>query len=260
VSDSNIDSHGGLDRFEASHYGGSQSNCNKDGCTLGRTEAEIAYEALMSGLPEPGWTFRVPHNANPWVTPTQDTFNRVLRAIRPSDEYAIKPKAAIWRDLADGVLTQIESDLRNATSTLGNSWVGDDFDALEDSMDTTLTNLGRTRKKMIDLADELDEAASNLETYQALQSGETPFPPAGFNLIIDEECCDSYILHVRPPWHSGNCERFEGGDAIAEVLVSEGASFAQETRQKIETDAQNLVEHGGWVDDGTVDNTMVYGP
>jgi hypothetical protein len=126
-------------------------------------------------------------------------------------------------------------------------------------MNTTLTNLGRTREKIIDLHDELNEAASTIRTYQALNTGETPFPPAGFNLVGKESgCCDDYKLHIRPPWHSGPCEIKNGGDEIAEVLLSKGASFAQETRDKIEADAVTLANEGGYVQEsGDTDTTMV---
>ncbi|GAB3219954.1 hypothetical protein GCM10027447_03700 [Glycomyces halotolerans] len=255
-----IDQHDGLENFQADFYGGSQRQCSKDGCTLGRTQAEEAYEALMSGLPDPGVSFTLPHDANPYVTPTQATFDMVMDAIRPPDEHAIQPIADMWDRLGGTHLRLIEDDLRSATTTLANSWVGDDFDGLEDNMNTTLTNLGRTREKISKLHEELNEAASNLRTHQALETGETPFPPAGFNLVNQESgCCDDYKLHVRPPWHSGDCEVFEGGDAIAEVLVSEGASFAQEEREWIESNAQNLVQNGGYVSDGS-ENTQVYGP
>lgn len=247
MSGEEIENHDGLENFEASFYSGSQRQCTKDGCSLGRTQAEEAYEALMSGLPEPTRDFEVPNSPNPYVTPTQETFNMVLRAIRPPNEHAIQPIANTWRDLSRYDLKDIEADLKNATETLANSWVGDDFDSLEDNMNTTLSNLGRTREKIIDLADELDEAASNLKTHQALEQGETPFPPAGFNLVgPDDGCCDDYKLHVRAPWKSGDCDIFEGGDEIAEVMVIEGSEFATSEREWIETEADRLVTEGGY--------------
>jgi hypothetical protein len=104
----------------------------------------------------------------------------------------------------------------------------------------------------IEVCTQLDEAASNLRTYQALGTGEVPFPPAGFNLVTnDSTCCDDYKLHIRPPWHSGSCEIKEGADDIAEVLLSEGASFAQEMRDLIETNAQELATNGGTVNPNT---------
>ncbi|WP_100448891.1 hypothetical protein [Glycomyces xiaoerkulensis] len=246
MGEEDIEQHDGLDTHEVDYYGGAQTQCSKDGCTLGRTDAEESYEALMSGLPDPDVTFTLPHDANPYVTPTQSTFDMVMNAIRPPDEHAIQPIADTWEELAESHLKLIQEDLREATTNVANSWVGDDFDDLEENMNTTLTNLGSTRDKITDLSDELTEAASNLRTHQALETGETPFPPAGFNLVNDESgCCDDYKLHVRPPWHSGDCEIFEGGDEIAEVLVSEGASFAQEERERIETRAETLVDVGG---------------
>lgn len=243
-----IDQFGGTETYEVDYYSGSQTTCGRDGCQLGRTEAEIAYEKLMSGVPDPGVQFTLPADPNPYITPTQGTLDMVMRAIRPPDEHAIQPISDIWRRLSDEHLNNIEADLRNATQTLSNSWVGDDFDGLEENMNTTLTNLGRTREKIAALADELDEAAENLRTYQQLGTGGVPFPPAGFNLVGRESgCCDDYKLHIRPPWHSGPCEIKEGGDEIAEVLLSEGASFAQEVRDRIESDAQILVEQGGYV-------------
>jgi uncharacterized protein YukE len=261
MAEEEVEQFGGSQTHEVDYYQGSQATCGRDGCNLGRTEAEKAYETLMSGVPDPGVQFTLPSNPNKYVTPTQGTLDMVMNAIRPPDEHAIQPIANLWKSLSDEHLNNIEADLKNSTQTLSNSWVGDDFDGLAENMETTLANLGRTREKIIELYNELNEAAENLRTYQQLGTGGVPFPPAGFNLVGRESgCCDDYKLHIRPPWHSGPCEIKEGGDDIAEVLLSEGASFAQEVRNKIESDAQILVEQGGTVSEPSDQNTTMAGP
>jgi hypothetical protein len=184
-----------LEATDVAFYAGSQRACSQDSCTLGRTEAEKAWETLMSGLPDPvSGNYTLPANPNPYVTPKQSTYNMVMDAIRPGNEHAIQPIADIWRALSNDSLATIEGDLSTAIKNLSNTWKGDDFDGLEENMTTTLSNLGRTREKIITLADELHEAASNLRTHQKL--AETPFPPAGFNLVNKESgCCDDYKLH-----------------------------------------------------------------
>ncbi|THV30106.1 WXG100 family type VII secretion target [Glycomyces paridis] len=238
-----------LEATDVAYYAGSQRACNEDGCTLGRTEAEQAYETLMSGLPDStgGGVYEVPsaQGRSEYVTPTEETYNMVMNTIRPSDEHAIQPIADTWRLMADDSLTNIDADLNTAIKNLANSWKGDDFDALEENMTKTLSNLGRTKEKVLELATELDDAAENLRIHQKVS--ETPFPPAGFNLVNDEDgCCDDYKLHVRPPWHSGDCIIKEGGDQIAEVLCAEGSTFAAEERDKIESDAAAIQEAGGY--------------
>ncbi|QSB05834.1 hypothetical protein [Natronoglycomyces albus] len=208
----------------------------------------MAWEGLMSGLPDRREQWSVPVPANKYFHPTQETFNKVLDFIQPPNEHAILPILQEWRIISSQRLEAIREDLDSAIKKVSHGWQGQDFDNIEELVTETCTKIGRTQEKIDDVVSELSSARETLRNHQALESGQTPFPPAEMNLIPGE-CCDDYKLHIRPPWASGKCQVQVGGDEIADAVTMEGSTYAEEERQEIERRTNEIYEAGGYLVD-----------
>ncbi|GAB3994407.1 hypothetical protein GCM10029992_08700 [Glycomyces albus] len=224
-----------------------EGTCGHDDCNIPpKTDAETAWEELMAPIPVGGIRMRAPNEPNSYFYPDQGTFEHVLSAIRPggadSDNYAMRTISSAWKHVSETQLQAIYDDLDIAIKNLANSWEGDDFDGLSDTMDETLQMITNTQGKIDTLVTDLDEVADTVEQRQGLQSGDTPFPPAQL-YMKEADCCDGYKVHIRPPWGT-DCERFEGSYEIADALAAEGGVIVEETREFINNRTDELVDSG----------------
>lgn len=236
----------GLETLGAEAYEsrGASSTCGHDECNIpGKTDAETAWEELMAPIPDADVAFRVPAEANKYYYPDESTFEHVMGAVRPegSDDHAMGRISESWKHVSDTQLQAIHDDLDSAIKTLSNSWQGEDFDSLSDTMDETLTMIVSTQDKIGDLTSELDETIQTVRNRQGLTGGETPFPPAQI-YVKEADCCDGYKVHIRPPW-GVECERLQGSEQIADALAEEGGVVVEEVRGWIDERVTDLVEN-----------------
>ncbi len=202
VEGQDIDPHEGPAEHEARHYQQTTS-CHKDGCSLGRSQADTDWESLMAGVYYAEQNFVLENSGHRFAAPDQATFDAVLAAIRPSPKHAIDPIAREWEKTSRD-LTDFQERHEYNMEQLSQYWEGEDFDSFEE------TN-GELKKLVLDTVDKIDEVVTELRiageaiwTQQGGDSGEIPFPEPQY--YIKNGGCGEATIHFRPPWHDGDCE------------------------------------------------------
>jgi uncharacterized protein YukE len=154
VEGQDIDPHEGPAEHEARHYQQTTS-CHKDGCSLGRSQADTDWESLMAGVYYAEQNFVLENSGHRFAAPDQTTFDAVLAAIRPSPKHAIDPIAREWEKTSRD-LTDFQERHKYNMEQLSQYWEGEDFESFEE------TN-GELKKLVLDTVDKIDEVATELD-------------------------------------------------------------------------------------------------
>ncbi|MEU6857975.1 hypothetical protein AB0B28_03735 [Glycomyces sp. NPDC046736] len=228
-SQEEIETHDGPTEHTAQHYEAT-NGCNADGCNLGRSPADTAWESLMAGVYRADKAFHLENSEHRFAAPDQGTFDAVVAAIRPDPKHAIKPIAEAWGQISED-LADIEARRKFNMERLSHDWEGDDFDAFAESGEELRKLILDTVDKINSVATELDQAGIEIYTQQGGGSGEIPFPEPQY--YVKQGGCGDAKTHFRPPWHSGDCQIMD--DETAYMWY--GGS-----------DADGQGEDGGWSD------------
>jgi hypothetical protein len=196
-----------------------------DGCTNGDCQnrsnpAEEAWVKLVSAIPVAGQIQSFKCVAGGVAAPSQEEVQSMVSQIRPfdSDKYALEEISEHWRafnyDFSSNEGTAVEPILRSKLQELSNGWQGNDFDAFAEQMEAVFANCAQIAA---DIGDEasgmvglLKQKADEIYNLQGGASGELPYPAPQYwtedkgNLFTDTK------IHVRPPFHSGECEIQDG--------------------------------------------------
>lgn len=202
VQDQDIDPHEGPTEHEARHYQ-QTTGCHKDGCSLGRSQADTDWESLMAGVYYADQNFVLENSSHRFAAPDQATFDAVLAAIRPSPSHAINTIARGWENISEDLVSFQERHEYNM-GQLSQYWEGDDFDSFEETNGELKKLVLETVDKIDEVATELHNAGSAIWTQQGGDTGQIPFPEPQY--YIKNGGCGEATIHFRPPWHSGDCE------------------------------------------------------
>jgi hypothetical protein len=194
--------------------------CTNGDCQNTHNAAEDAWIKLVSAIPVAGQVANLKCVATGTAAPSQDEVQSLVAQVRPADpdKYALRTISGKWRDFnnsfATDPATAVQAILRSKLTELSNGWQGSDFDAFADQMETVFTNCEQIASDIGDgttgITGLLNQKADEIYNLQGGPSGELPYPAPQYwtedkgNLFTDTR------IHVRPPFHSGECEITDG--------------------------------------------------
>jgi hypothetical protein len=194
--------------------------CTNGDCQNKHNPAEDAWVKLVSAIPVAGQISNLKCVATGTAAPSQDEVQSLVAQIRPADpdKYALKEIALKWgmfnNDFADNEGTAVAPILRSKLTELSNGWQGNDFDAFAEQMEAVFANceqiaadIGTETTGMVGL---LNQKGDEIYNLQGGGSGELPYPAPQYWVEDEGSLFTDTRVHVRPPFHSGECEITDG--------------------------------------------------
>ncbi|GAA2122866.1 hypothetical protein [Glycomyces algeriensis] len=194
--------------------------CTNGDCQNTHNPAEDAWVKLVSAIPVAGQISNLKCVATGTAAPSQDEVQSLVAQVRPADpdKYALKEIALKWglfnNDFADNEGTAVAPILRSKLTELSNGWQGNDFDAFAEQMEAVFTNceqiaadIGTESTGMVGL---LNQKGDEIYNLQGGGSGELPYPAPQYWVEDEGSLFTDTKIHVRPPFHSGECEISDG--------------------------------------------------
>jgi hypothetical protein len=194
--------------------------CTNGACQNTHNPAEDAWVKLVSAIPVAGQVSNLKCVATGTAAPSQDEVQSLVAQVRPADpdKYALRTigeKWAIFRkefSLDEG--TAVEPILKSKLTELANGWQGNDFDAFAEQMEAVFSNcvqissdIGTESTGMVGL---LFQKSDEIYNLQGGASGELPYPAPQYWVEDEGSLFTDTKVHVRPPFHSGECEITDG--------------------------------------------------
>lgn len=238
--------HGGDQQvLDAANSQSQRSTCGDDGCPQSNDiEVEMAWQNLMSAIPKERFAHSsniAPEHAMSHAMPKPEDFERVIQSLRPDgcESFALDEVGNAWRTDVLTRLQDLPGLLQTYTAQLNEEWTGDDFDALESSIEETM----KIAQEIIDssdaLAEQLEDASEQIFEAQTGNGGYVPFPApqlwstddGGWPIV---GWFKTEYVHCRPPWwSSGPCNRITPDYALQMV------GFPPETIEQYNTTIDN---------------------
>ncbi|MFC3491253.1 hypothetical protein [Glycomyces rhizosphaerae] len=217
--------------------------CPNGDCENTHNPAEDAWVKLVSAIPVAGQLGTLKCIATGVAAPTQEEVQSLVGQIRPSDpdKYALQTIATKWgefnNDFSTNPDTAVEPILSSKLAELANGWQGNDFDAFAEQMETVFANcekiandIGTPTTGMMGL---LNQKSEEIYALQGGGSGELPYPAPQYWVEDKKNLFSDTKIHMRPPFHSGECEISSGcswnGDQGAEEAMEYGGFDAEYT-------------------------------
>ncbi|MEU5153355.1 hypothetical protein [Glycomyces sp. NPDC021274] len=219
--------------------------CPNGDCQNTHNPAEDAWVKLVSAIPVAGQISNLKCVATGIAAPSQDEVQSLVAQIRPADpdKYALKEIALKWgmfnNDFADNEATAVAPILRSKLTELSNGWQGNDFDAFAEQMEAVFANceqiasdIGTETTGIIGL---LNQKGDEIYSLQGGGSGELPYPAPQYWVEDEWNLFSDTKIHMRPPFHSGECEISSGcswnGDQGAEEAMEYGGFDSEYTSE-----------------------------
>ncbi|WP_205325242.1 hypothetical protein [Glycomyces sp. YM15] len=219
--------------------------CPNGDCQNTHNPAEEAWVKLVSAIPVAGQLANLKCIATGIAAPTQEEVQSLVGQIRPSDadKYALKEIAVKWGefnfDFADNPEMAVAPILRSKLTELSNGWQGTDFDAFAEQMEAVFANceqiaadIGTDSTGMRGL---LNQKGDEIYALQGGGSGELPYPAPQYWVEDEWNIFTDTKIHMRPPFHSGECEISSGcswnGDQGAEEAMEYGGFDSEYTNE-----------------------------
>jgi hypothetical protein len=194
--------------------------CTHGDCQNTHNPAEDAWVKLVSAIPVAGQVQNLKCVATGTAAPSQEEVQSLVAQVRPADpdKYALKAIADHWSDfrLRFGLSEEsaVEPILRSKLQDLSNGWQGNDFDAFAEQMEAVFANciqitsdIGDDSSGMVGL---LNQKSDEIYNLQGGASGELPYPAPQYWVEDEGSLFTDTKVHVRPPFHSGQCEIQDG--------------------------------------------------
>jgi hypothetical protein len=194
--------------------------CPNGDCQNTHNPAEDAWVKLVSAIPVEGQVAYLKCVATGTAAPSQEEVQSLVAQIRPADpdRYALKAIASRWDlfriSFSDNPETAVEPILRSKLTELSNGWQGNDFDAFAEQMEAVFANceqissdIGTDSTGLIGL---LNQKGDEIYNLQGAGSGELPYPAPQYWVEDEGNLFTDTKIHVRPPFHSGECEISDG--------------------------------------------------
>ncbi|MBO3732542.1 hypothetical protein [Glycomyces niveus] len=194
--------------------------CPNGDCQNTHNPAEDAWVKLVSAIPVTGQISNLKCVATGTAAPSQDEVQSLVAQVRPADpdKYALKEIALKWgmfnNDFTDNEGTAVAPILRSKLTELSNGWQGNDFDAFAEQMEAVFANceqisadIGTETTGMVGL---LNQKGDEIYNLQGGGSGELPYPAPQYWVEDEGSLFTDTKIHVRPPFHSGECEISDG--------------------------------------------------
>ncbi|MCC3763588.1 hypothetical protein K3N28_10940 [Glycomyces sp. TRM65418] len=194
--------------------------CTNGDCQNTHNPAEDAWVKLVSAIPVAGQISSLKCVATGTAAPSQEEVQSLVAQIRPADpdKYALKEIAAKWllfnNDFSVNEGTAVEPILRSKLSELANGWQGSDFDAFAEQMEAVFANCAQIASDIgtetTGMAGLLNQKGDEIYNLQGAGSGELPYPAPQYWVEDEGSLFTDTKVHVRPPFHSGECEITDG--------------------------------------------------
>jgi len=225
--------------------------CPNGSCTNKATEAEEAWVKLVSAIPVTGQAAYLTCVAHGTAAPTQEELQSLVAEIRPGDpdKFALREISDKWvlfqNDLTLNPDTAVEPILSSKLTELSNGWQGDDFDAFAEQMEKVFTNCEQIKADIGDkrsgMAGLLEQKAAEIYALQGGASGELPYPAPQYWVEDEGGLFSDPTVHMRTPFHSGECEigsgcAWDGEDDSAKRAMEIGGfdgEYANEISQYV---------------------------
>lgn len=224
--------------------------CPNGDCENTHNPAEDAWVKLVSAIPIAGQLGTLKCIAAGVAAPSQEEVQSLVGQIRPadSDKYALQTIATKWWDFNNSFSNDPETAvaliLRSKLTELTNGWQGNDFDAFAEQMETVFANCELIQADIGDgttgMTGLLNQKSDEIYALQGGGSGELPYPAPQYWVEDKKNIFTDTKIHMRPPFHSGECEISSGcrwnGDQGAEEAMEYGgfdAGYTDELNQYV---------------------------